>query len=424
MFWALTNIVYEKTLQRCCNLIVEIHTQCAYTNIVDTEALRHSPIGQLVPIQGNDARHGPYACFAYLPAPLPDSLPPLQMATISAVAEATGALSRLDQACAQLNEPGLLIRPALYREALDTSALEGTYGQLAEVLEAELPSFQFRSAEVREILGYVSAAEYAFVAIRERPISINLLSVAQDKMLGGLDNPPPDVGMVRQRQVWIGPKYGSINDARFIPAPGDDRLKSAVETWIEWLDSDNDWPVVLRAAIAHYQFETLHPFSDGNGRIGRLAIILQLLQSDAIKYPAVTISPWLVRHRDQYQQELFRVSCTGEWDAWIQLVCSALIEQCKALVAGTERLVRWLNGMRAEVNKRRWTGGIYHVLDDLTQKPLITVTSVAAKYNITPTAATNVVNHLVEIGAIEELTGGTYARVFGATAVMNIVEEI
>ena len=391
---------------------------------MDPEPFVHSPVGSLVPIQGTDARHGPYACFAYFPAPLPDGGIELSMASVTAVTRASSSLARLDQACERLDEPGLLIRPALYREALDTSALEGTYGQLTEVLEAELPGSHFRSAETEEILGYVRAALNVFSAIESQPISVSLVNEAQAAMFAQVENPPQDVGKVREHQVWIGERDLPIDQARFVPIPGDDRLKSSIEAWVDWVEAPNDWPPVLRAALAHYQFETLHPFGDGNGRIGRLLIVLQLLRGGAIRHPAVTVSPWLFRHRDQYQDELLSLSRTGDWNPWVQFFCEAIVNQCEALITGATNLIVWLDDARTKINERRWAGAIYDVLESLTQWPMISIAVIADRNEMTPTAASNIVGHLVEIGVLHEMTGRSYGRVFGATDVMKIVDDI
>lgn len=390
---------------------------------MDIDLLTKSPIGQLVPIQGTDARYGPFACFAFFPDPLPDDVA-LSMASINEVTKASSSLARLDQACDQLLEPGLLIRPALYREALDTSALEGTYGQLTEILEAELPGVHFRSPETQEILGYVQTAFNSFAAVETQPISISLLNAAQATMFEWDQNPPQDLGQVRTHQVWIGPADKSILEARFVPLPGDDRLKASLETWVNWVEAEHDWPPVLRAALAHYQFETLHPFGDGNGRIGRLLIVLQLLRSRAIGNPAVTVSPWLLRHRDQYQNELLQVSCTGDWNPWVQFFCHAIINQSNALIAGATQLIEWLRESRDRINEHRWAGAIYDVLADLTQWPVVSIASLTERHSMTATAASNIVSHLEEIGVLRELTGRSYGRTFGATRVMKIVEEI
>ena len=390
---------------------------------MDARLLVDSPVGRLVPIQGTDASFGPYACFAFFPSPLPESVD-LSMSSIKALSQASGSLARLDQACEQLTEPGLLIRPALYREALDTSALEGTYGQLTDILEAGLPGSQFRSPETREILGYFNAAFNSFEIVRSQPISVGLLNEAQATMFHEVDEPPQDAGQIRQHQVWIGPADQSIVEARFVPLPGDDRLKASLEAWVGWVEADNDWPPVLRAALAHYQFETLHPFGDGNGRIGRLLIVLQLLRSGAIRHPAVTVSPWFFRNRVQYQDELLAVSCTGDWNPWVQFFCRAIVDQCDALIAGAMQLILWLNESREKINERRWAGAIYDVLSDLTQWPLVSIASISDRHRMTATASSNIVGHLVEIGVLEEMTGKSYGRNFGAISVMKIVDDI
>ena len=382
-----------------------------------------SPAGQLVPIQGMDSRFGLYACFAFFPAPLPEDVS-LSMATISEVARASSSLARLDQACAQLVGPDVLIRPALYREALDTSALEGTYGQLTEVLEAELPGAHFRSSETREIRGYMDAALNSFESVEKMPISVGLLSDAQATMFHSADSPPKDLGKVREHQVWIGPPDESILEARFVPLPGDDRLRSSLEACVSWIEADNDWPPVLRAALAHYHFETLHPFGDGNGRIGRLLIVLQLLRAGVIQHPAVTVSPWLLKNRDEYQDQLLHVSCSGDWNPWVQFFCRGITYQCDAVIAGAVKLHAWLTDARDRINERRWAGAIYDVLHDLTQWPVTSIAAISKRHDMTATAASNIVNHLVELEILEEMTGRSYGRVFGATGVMQIVDDI
>lgn len=390
---------------------------------MDLDALSDSPVGQLVPIRGSDARHGAFAYFAFLPLRLPSDVV-LETKTWGAVADATAALARLDQACGQLPDPGLLIRPALWREALDTSALEGTYGQLPDLLEAQLPRAQFVSSEIVEIRAYERVALRAFEAITERPITVGFLSESQGDLFMDAKTKPRDVGKVREHQVWVGSKDAPIEEARFVPPPGDDRLKAGLEDWQEWIATAWDLPPVLRAAMAHYQFETLHPFGDGNGRIGRLLIVLQLLRTNAIRFPAVTVSPWLLKRREDYQTELLRMSCTGDWNPWVRFFCQAVCEQCSSLIVGADKLTGWLNESRAALNQRRWTGTIHTMLEDLTEWPVMSISFAASRYDVTTMTATRMVDHLVEIGILEELTGRSYGRLFGATGVMSIIDAI
>jgi Fic family protein len=391
---------------------------------MDLERLRRSPVGELVPISGRDARHGDFAYFAYLPQPLPEDVE-LESRTWKRVAEASAELGKLDQVCAQLPDPQLLIRPALYREALDTSALEGTVGILRDLLEAQLPSAQYMSREITEINAYVAVATTAFEMIKTRPISIAFLSELQARLFRDAEDKPAVIGRPRQDIVWIGNKERPIEEARFVPPPPDDRLTSGLGAWQSWVQSDSsDLAPVVRAAMAHYQFETLHPFGDGNGRLGRLVVVLQLLSCGTIRQPAITLSPWLLRNRSEYQQGLLDVSCTGNWNPWIQFFCQAVQAQCSSLIAGAQRLLDWLAESRRTIDERRWTGAIQKMLADLIAEPVTTVTATALRYEVSQVNATRMINHLVEVGVLTEVTGKTYGRIFAAAEVMKIVEEI
>jgi Fic family protein len=391
---------------------------------MDLDRIRNSPVGELVPITGRDARHGDFAYFAFLPNPLPDDLH-LQSRTWARVAEASMALGKLDQVCAQLPDPQLLIRPALYREALDTSALEGTVGLLRDLLEAQLPTARYLSQETIEINAYVAVATAAFKMIRERRISVGMLSELQARLFRDVADKPPVVGRPRQDIVWIGDKERPIEEARFVPPPPDDRLHSGLSLWEKWIQAEHPHLApVVRAAIAHYQFEALHPFADGNGRLGRLVIVLQLLSSGTIREPAITLSPWLLRNRSDYQEGLLGVSCTGNWNPWVQFFCRAVEAQCTSLIAGAQRLLDWLSASRKKLDERRWTGTIHEMLGYLIEWPVTTITETANRYHLSQVGATNIIKHLTEVGILTEMTGKRYGRTFGALEVIDIVEGI
>lgn len=391
---------------------------------MDLDALSVSEVGELVTISGSDARFGDYSYFAFLPSPLPADVM-LGSATWTAIAEAATALGKLDQACRALPDARLLIRPALWREALDTSALEGTHGALPELLEAKLASTQFMSPEVVEIRAYERTALHAFDLIKDRPLTASLLSDLQGELFRDVRDKPRVVGELRKDQVWIGAKDRPITEARFVPPPPGDQLRAGLDAWAEWVQAEHaHLPPVLQAALAHYQFETLHPFSDGNGRIGRLAIVLQLLRAGSIDEPAVTVSPWFLRRREDYQAHLLRVSCTGNWDPWVTFFCRAVREQCDSLVAGAVKLTEWLAESRRTIHARRWTGAIHKLLEDLVEWPVVTITFTAEHYSVSQMNATRMINHLVEAGILTELTGKNYGRVFGAKYVMETVDSI
>jgi Fic family protein len=278
---------------------------------VDVGALRESPIGTLVPILGTDGATGRhFEHFAYVPDPLPREVV-LSSGTWTRVAAAEAALGRLDQAAQQVPEPALLRRPALRREAQSTSALEGTFAPFETVLASEPEERGGLSVDVREVLNYVVAAEEGFAWVDERPVTRNLLEGLQKTLVADTPSEHHDSGKVRERQVIIGARGTTIESSRFVPSPPGDQLKAGLDAWLGWLrDPPRDLSPVARAAMAHYQFETLHPFSDGNGRIGRLLIAMQLMRDAVLREPILVVSPWFEERRDEYQGGLLALrSC-------------------------------------------------------------------------------------------------------------------
>ena len=284
---------------------------------MDIDRFTESPVGTLVPIRGFDPRFNEeYAHWAFLPRPLPSEVQ-LRSDTWAKASEAAVALGRLKEASSRLPNPSVFRTPALRREAVSTSALEGTYAPFEAVLKAEAEPDVPRSPQVREILNYVTAANHAFRWIAERPLSFSMLAEVQDLLVRGTSGERPDTGRRRESIVIIGPQDARVGDARFIPPPADDRLEAGIEKWVEWVINPPRLPVVVECALSHYQFETLHPFSDGNGRIGRLVIVLELMLRGVLDEPVLTVSPWLEERRERYQAELLALSMTGDWDPWV-----------------------------------------------------------------------------------------------------------
>lgn len=387
-------------------------------------AIQNSPVGSLTPIRGTDPRTlAEFEHFAFLPDPLPSEID-LDQATWSCVAEAAASLGRLHQVCAQLPNPSLLIAPALVKEAQATSALEGTVGDLPDVLESRLPGFEVQSPEVREINGYDQMARLGFEWVKDRPITVSMLCDLQKILAESSRRPPPNPGHVRGHQVAIGPDGCSVPDSRFVPPPPGDHLRLGLEAWQEWINADHGLHVVVAAALSHYQFETLHPFGDGNGRVGRLVIVLQFLRAGVIDTPALTLSAWLLRRRDDYQSLLFSTSCTGAWDPWVTFFAQAVKEQCDRHVDVAQQLIEWQGRVRHTINERRWTGNILKMAEDLTDWPIVSAAWAQSKYGVSNPTAQRSIDRLVEIEALRELTGRRYARVYGATEVMRLVDGL
>jgi Fic family protein len=370
---------------------------------MDVEALRGSPVGQLIPISGTDGRTGlHYDAFAFLADPLPNTVD-LASSTWTAVAQAEAALARLDQAARQVPEPSLLRQPALRREAQSTSALEGTFAPFEEVLESDIEERSELSVEVREILNYVVAAEEGFAWIEERHLTGSLVASLQHTLVRGTPGEFSDAGRPRDRQVFIGPKDAAIEDARFIPAPFGDQLRAGFEASIDWINSPPDtMPPVVQAALAHYQFETLHPFSDGNGRIGRLLIVLQLMQLKVLRHPILVVSPWFEARRSEYQAALLRLSETGNWNDWVAFFATGV----EAAATSTHERIDQLLGLQEEfvrrVREAGFSGVAERVAGELIGAPILRAPLVAERHNVTQQAAMNALRRLAQLEIVTE----------------------
>lgn len=364
---------------------------------MDLDALGASPIGQLVPIAGTDGRTGQrYESFAYLadPLPLPDSLE-LSSSTWTIVARAEAALARLDQAARQVPSPELLRAPAIRREAQSTSALEGTFAPFATVLASNVEERGQLSLAVLEILNYVAAAEQAFEWIEDRPLTTGLMGELQRTLVTGTAGEHSDAGGLRDRQVFIGAEGLPIEEARFVPPPHGDQLKAAFEAWIDWVNrSDLEMPPVVRAGLAHYQFETLHPYSDGNGRIGRLTIVLQLMRLRVLRYPILVVSPWFEARRAAYQDALLALSTTGHWNDWIAFFATGVLAAADTTHRRIDALLAWQDDALRRVREARASGLAERLAADLIGLPVLRAGQVADRYDVTHQAAMNALRRL------------------------------
>lgn len=370
---------------------------------MDLDALRSSPIGSLVPISGTDGRSGrSYEYWAYLADPLPRDVV-LAGSTWTTVAAAEAALGRLDEAARQVPEPSLLRRPSLRREAQSTSALEGTFAPLQEVLESDVEDREGASAEIREILNYIVAAEAAFDWIDERPLTIGLLGQLQGLLVQGTPGELADAGRLRAIQVVIGARGAAIEDARFVPAPPGDRLRAGIDDWLTWV---NDPPAgispVVQAAIAHYQFETLHPFSDGNGRIGRLLIVLQLMRRGVLEQPILVVSPWFEARRTEYQDALLDLSRSADWDRWISFFATGVAAAADSTRHRVIALFEWRQETIAVARAAGLTGVAERLAGELIGAPVVKAADVAANHGVSQQAAMNALRRLVTLGVLEE----------------------
>lgn len=398
---------------------------------MDLDAFTEHAPGKLVKIDGVDPRHGEWAHKAFVPNPLPLDSPALTVPTYRAVADARAALAALDSTARRLPNPRLFRRPSLRAEAQSTSALEGTYAPLAEVLTAD--EERPESVDMREVLNYVFMAETAFSWIESgRTLTVPMLEELQRILVSKTRSEGPSSGKVRDHQVVIGQRKGArpsdlpVHAARFVPSPPGLDLQANLRDLLDWMADKSvgrEIDPVVAAALAHYQFESLHPFHDGNGRIGRMLIVLHLHEQGVLLEPTLTVSPWFEARRSEYYDRLFAVSTEAAWDPHVHFFAEGLEASAKRTHDRMIILVEIQADMKERVRNSPLRADTAHALVDFAVANIsFTVRAVEKELNISYGRANTLVAQLVQLGIISPLgTTAGGARRFYAPQVYNVL---
>lgn len=390
---------------------------------MDLKAFGASPVGNLVPISGYDARFEvDYSHAAFVPHALPKYVE-LKPETLMSMSEADRALGHLNARVQFLPNPALLIRPALATEAKATSAIEGTFANLDEILTAEYAEGPV-SSELREVRNYIEAAHEGLIRIEQLPVSRRLIEPLHKTLVRGTRGDGYDAGSLRRRQVFVGNENSPVEEARFVPAPNGDHLELGFSDWERWINDETvAIPLLARVAMAHYQFETLHPFSDGNGRLGRLIITLQLIAAGELKYPVLNLSAWFEPRKDEYIDALRDVSLTGDFDAWIRIFCKAVKQRAEAAVATVNRLFEYRDEIVRVATEKNYRRIGIEVADFLIGTPVFSINEMRQVLNVSKNTAARRAEELEELGIVREVTGGSYGRLYFASQVARVLDS-
>lgn len=355
-------------------------------------------------------RQQPTGYRAFLPAPLPP-VPALELAHLqSCLSEADYALGRLDGSIFTLPNPDLFVYMYVRKEAVLSSQIEGTQSSLQNLLAAEA---QLKDPDtprdVNEVINYVSAMNYGLARLENLPISTRLIREIHEKLMLGVRGGHLTPGELRTSQNWIGPAGCTLSEATFVPPPPHE-VAPALAELERFLHSGSDLPVLVQVGLAHAQFETIHPFLDGNGRVGRLLISFLLTERKRLAYPVLYLSHYFKLHRTEYYERLQAVRDLGDWEGWLEFFLRgvALVADEAAQTAG--QILRMREEYRTVVTEKlgRAAGSGHRVMDLLFDHPIVTVATVRGWLDVSPAAANNMVARLVEAGVLQEITG--YAR--------------
>lgn len=321
----------------------------------------------------------------YLPALLPRELP-LRPETVAAVSRADLALGKLAGLSMLIDDPALLLGPALAQEALASSRIEGTEASLSEVLSAENDDAPIQNENLREVANYLDAIRQGTELIKTWPLTMRFFCALHETLLTNVRGDEKSPGELRRSPVWIGSADARPETARFIP-PHHEDLGPLLTDWERFVNEASSMPPVLRAALMHYQFETIHPFLDGNGRIGRLLIGFELMHDGVLSAPILHISGYFESHRNQYYDRLQAVRERGEIDEWIQFFAAAVEHQANESAQRISALLAIRERYRSDVRGDR--SQIGDLIDVLLHTPVVTVGTVVRELQVTQPTGSN-----------------------------------
>lgn len=362
----------------------------------------------------------PQGYTAFVPEPLPPRIAWTDT-LVRSMSDADRLIGQLAGQGAQLLNPHVLIRPFVRREAVLSSKIEGTQATLGELLAAEAGVAVERSPEdLREVANYVVALEFGVKRLAKLPLSLRLVRELHERLMTGVRGGHATPGEFRRTQNWIGPPGCTLTNATFVPPPPD-RLMECLGEWERAL-RDQQLPPLVHAALVHYQFEAIHPFIDGNGRVGRLLITLLLVERRVLPTPLLYLSAFFEATRDEYYRRLLAVSRESDWDAWLQYFLNGVARQAEDALGRATRIVELLTRWRKTVAGHATKSAVL-LLDVVAENPFLTIRTAAKRLGVAFTTAQRAVDALRRAKVLVERSEAKRDRVFCAQALLDILEE-
>lgn len=356
---------------------------------------------------------------AFVPNALPPQLDLSNM--LDLFGQASAALGGLDKIGSTLANPYMVIRPLQRNEALRSSAMEGTYSTADNIAIVEALDDGSKDSSASEVLNYIRAIDYAQEALEELPISHRVIRGMHEVLLRGVSknrgaNKRP--GSYKVHQNWIGAL--EIENARFVPPPPDASIKCMDELEAYLNSGSLGVPPLIAAALIHYQFETIHPFGDGNGRVGRMLITLFLQSQGLIKSPILYVSPYIDANKDEYIDSMFAVSQDGDWERWLRYFLQAIIESCSGTMQTIEHLNVLQEHYRSLLQEKTKSVSALRLADFLFERPVISITDASRVANISYQAARKTVDQLCAHEILAQVPGFEKPKLFLAPDVLAI----
>jgi Fic family protein len=344
---------------------------------------------------------------AYIPNLLPPD-PPIRIDNELhfLLSNAEHALARLDGVAFILPNPELFVAMFVKKEALLSSQIEGTQASLEGVLEFESDlTPRDNINEIKEVINYIKAMDYGMKRLKDFPMSSRLIKEIHSILLEGVRGTAKTPGEFRRSQNWIGPAGASLLDAVFVPPPHEmvNELMSNIE---KVMHSDNNIPPLIRIAIIHAQFETIHPFLDGNGRIGRLLITFYIYWKEILEKPLLYLSFYFKKNKEEYYRRLMDIRLNGDWENWLKFFLKGVIEVSKEAVSAAKDIIMLKEKLTGKLFSNQIGSALAaKLLDQLFENPIVSVSDAAAYLKITRQSALQLIKKFVQAGILKEITG-------------------
>jgi Fic family protein len=357
--------------------------------------------------------------WTFIPAPLP---PEIEWTTplILALSDADRELSKLTTLAGNFPFPRLLTQPFMRREAVLSSRIEGTRASLMDLYNYESAQLSFLEPtdDVREVHNYVLALDYGLERLETLPVSLRLIREIHARLMEGVRGGHLTPGKFRKTQNWIGPAGSTIETATYVPPPMDE-MHNALNELEKFIHADTEIPTLARAGMIHYQFEAIHPFLDGNGRVGRLIIMLLFHEWNILSQPLLNLSAYFERHRQEYYDHLLAVSQRGKWEEWLRFFLRGISLQAQDSVFRMTSLQGIRTKYEALVQADRNSARMAAVVDFVFSRPILTIKQLESGLDMPYMAAKRYVEKLVDAGVLQETTGYARNRVFQANEIFD-----
>jgi Fic family protein len=334
--------------------------------------------------------------------------------------EASRALATLAGVGETIPNPYLLIRPFVRREAVLSSRIEGTQASISDLFLYEAAGERRPTGDVAEVINYVRSLEHGFGLLNEVPISVRLINQLHSILLRRVWGEKKQPGELRTSQIWLGAADTPIEGSHYIPPPAN-LVRDLLFDWEQFVNESQELPPLLQWALMHYQFEAIHPSMDGNGRIGRLLITLFLCAKKLLPVPLLYLSAYFERDRVAYNDQLFRVSATGNWESWINYFLQGVAEQAHDALLRTRRVRALQEQHRRLLQERRESVNALRLLDELFARPYLTAPAAANLLDMTSVGARRILERLADAGILEEHLN-EWPRLYIARDLLAVIE--